>query len=1318
MAQECGACEDISGRVGGLHITVRKQSDGRVRLELCKTCKLYHCPFCQPSVYKPKAEYANVWTHVEIHRMRALKHGEFNIHVCQLKCRRERHFHCPYCPRTIMTRKHFERHMNNCVELQSLTRVKAAIPPSTPAQPVPAAGQRVILLVNLAAPLQQTVVMGQNPAPPKPFVKAESTSGQPPAPTQTKSTSRQPPASSEPPVSPTSGRPPGPPEPPAQPQSLADKRPVAPQSTSDKSPTPQKSTLGQCPSPAVVPPATAFQPAGLPDLPGQPTTPAVHSASPTDSPMKPPGQIHGAVRRKVKCPLCNLYLNPKNLRIHNLRKHLISERDMTAKNHLKSQCIDANNSVYAVAKAYKATAVPLHVIKQRLSSTNNMMCEEDRCKSVSDFRKRSNLPESQCPHLRSVDFCLTRANRVDLKPELLQELTVDKRIGKDMAAKCLNYRDIASQNGAPLVALVDLGGSHCLYLSVFEPNMSQCSKLGRLFVTFTLKGRIWHCVCSRGRVPCLHRCLAKWFLFQTKKDLLSSNAKQDAPMSPSELIGDSPAETSTGEEPLKQMAAYIYNQKKLPNMFPGDIDQLEPETRFPKHLVPSETVCQVCRGDVFLSEPVLITNKARVITLTGMTEDNSTLSRKCPDCQMVYRYQEWGEGLHNYNNHIILSLQLCMLLQNSIKIHAADGGVEVLERTVGVKSSCGLEVLQAYLHFEALTSHTCQSEVMMDLYRKGVFNMAGIEIKDLPESFTGEVNADDFWGSACLEIISSSLEARSPGYKSKLDDKLKEAAASAVSTSFSLAERKRLTKERTDECHRAVARFLVKGLHPVSTVESPWFREMTEMLNPKYCLPSRDQLTNKLIPSWFSAEKKSVIRELLHVSKAALTCDWWSSVNRDQYRTVSLHFITNGQMTHKVLRTNQVYDAQADTAVAEQVAAVLKEFGVGGKVVAMTVDNAFSVDRDIKKLKFRKLRCFAQILNGAAQKVYTSNTLVRWASKIRAAVVGMQSSSAAQAVLHEKQKLLNLPRRSLAIDVQAHWNSLYLMVERFVEQFSAIQAATTDPRIKPSVEKKRLETLSDDDYWKAEEFIRTMKPLYTSTLCVSADKNPSCSQIFPILKKLEAHFEPGDEDSLFTATLKEKVWADLSACYRDAATWKFLQESSAMDPRFKNSIDSDEIWSRVKTAAVRAATLREVSNSEEHRLLHEDSDEEYSNESLLPKRPRLTALEELFEEEDRALKSSASVENTLSIPERVQQEIQLYRKLPAIPTSQDALAWWWERRTTLALLSELSNSYLCVQASSTPGERVFSTAGDTMSQERAHILPEKVDMQIFLQKNC
>lgn len=79
---------------------------------------------------------------------------------------------------------------------------------------------------------------------------------------------------------------------------------------------------------------------------------------------------------------------------------------------------------------------------------------------------------------------------------------------------------------------------------------------------------------------------------------------------------------------------------------------------------------------------------------------------------------------------------------------------------------------------------------------------------------------------------------------------------------------------------------------------------------------------------------------------------------------------------------------------------------------------------------------------------------------------------------------------------------------------------------------RRLETLTEDDHRKAEEFIRIMKPLYTSSLCVSADKSPTCSQIFPILKKLEAHFETQDEDTLFTTTLKGKIWGDLSTYYK------------------------------------------------------------------------------------------------------------------------------------------------------------------------------------------
>ncbi|XP_033487830.1 uncharacterized protein LOC117260069 isoform X3 [Epinephelus lanceolatus] len=1235
MAQASGACceakwvrEHLSGSEEG-NFTVRRRSDGRIPVVLCKDCKLYHSPFCQPSVYKPKGDYARVWTHVEIHRMRALQHGEFNIHVCQLQCRGERHYHCPYCSKTIITRKQFESHMEKCLEMQrstttaAATGVQSAAPPCTPVQLATTVGQGTFLLLNVTAPFQQTIMMGQSPAPS---------------------------------------------EPPAQLKSTAN-------------PLVEKCASNQClaaPDCLIEPTITEGHPAAPSDL----SVSLDHPSTLTDNPVKETRKIFRTVVRKIKCPMCSLYLNKKNLRKHKLRKHFcqsISEKDITAKDHLRSQCIDSYNGVYAVAKSYKATAVPVHVIKKRSDSTHKMVCGEERCEAVSDFRRKSGLPSRQCPHLQSVDFCFTRARREDLKPCVLKELVSSKWIGKDMGAKCLNYHEQASQSKAPLVTLVDLGGSHCLFLSVFEPEVSQYSKLGRmLFVTYSVKRGLWHCECSQGRISCLHKCIAKWYLLQTKKELLTSDANQDAPLSLSEFMEDSPAETSsensTGtlyplkEDGLKQMAKYIYNQKKLPSEFPEDI-----------------------------------------------TQYNSTFFKQCPDCEMVYRYPEWSEGLHNYNDHIILSLQLCMLLQKSIENHTAvDGVVEVLERTEGVKSPCAIEVLQAYLHFEALTSHNCLSVVMMDLYQKGVFNMAGFEITGLSESSIGEVNAEELWDSVCMGIIRSSLVARRSSDVSTSEDNLKEAATSAVTTLLIPAARKRLTKQRTEECHKAVTRYLVKELHPLSTVDSSWFREMAKMLNPKYQLPSRDQLMNTLMPSWYSVEKNHVIKELLQVSEAAVTCDWWTSFAQDRYLTVTLHFIIKGQMRHKVLRTKPVYDVQADTAVAEQIGGILEEFGVRDKVVAVTVDNGSSMDVAIKKSQFRKLGCFAQILSLAAQKVYFSITVTRWASRIRAVVVWIKRSSTAQTVLREKQQLLNLPQHYLVLDVRTRWGSFYLMIERFAEQYAAIQATITDPQIKQSVE--RLETLTDDDHQKAEELIRIMKPLYMSSLCVSADKSPTCSQIFPILKKMTANFETQDEDSLFTASLKEKARDDLSACYkmmilgssyRSRAPWIQGSRTESTQMRFGTECKMLRLQPQQRCQIRRNTNFG--MRTEMLRM--------YLSKTSIQMRQRLTGLEELFEDEDRALKSITEAEKT-PIAERVQQEIQLYRSLPAVPTSEDALAWWWRRRDSLPLLSQLSNSYLCIQASSTPRERVFSTAGDTISRERSHILPEQADMQIFLQKNC
>ncbi|XP_049922962.1 E3 SUMO-protein ligase ZBED1-like isoform X2 [Epinephelus moara] len=129
-----------------------------------------------------------------------------------------------------------------------------------------------------------------------------------------------------------------------------------------------------------------------------------------------------------------------------------------------------------------------------------------------------------------------------------------------------------------------------------------------------------------------------------------------------------------------------------------------------------------------------------------------------------------------------------------------------------------------------------------------------------------------------------------------------------------------------------------------------------------------------------------------------------------------------------------------------------------------------------------------------------------------------------------------------------------------------------------------------------------------------------------------------------------------------------------------------------------------------------ESEEEEENPPP-SKQSKKSPLEELFAEED-AMKRTSQERLMMSMEGRAEKEIQMYRETPPTITSSDPAAWFWTQKQTYPLLSCLAFSYLCVQASSTPSERVFSTAGNTICAERSRLLPEKADMIIFLNKNC
>lgn len=183
------------------------------------------------------------------------------------------------------------------------------------------------------------------------------------------------------------------------------------------------------------------------------------------------------------------------------------------------------------------------------------------------------------------------------------------------------------------------------------------------------------------------------------------------------------------------MVHYIMQKKGLPAQLPQHLVTGSRSLQdVPRQLMPKETSCVECAGH--LSEPMLITANAKLVTYTGVVDGFSTYCRVCSDCGLMYRYQEWSDGIHNFNDHILITLHLCIILRTSLQTHhSVSRAIEVLEQTENKTFPKKATILHAYMHFEALTSHNYSYScfkcgyyppvVVMDLHRKDVFNMPG-----------------------------------------------------------------------------------------------------------------------------------------------------------------------------------------------------------------------------------------------------------------------------------------------------------------------------------------------------------------------------------------------------------------------------------------------------------------------------------------------------------------------------------------------------------------------------------------------------------------
>ena len=89
----------------------------------------------------------------------------------------------------------------------------------------------------------------------------------------------------------------------------------------------------------------------------------------------------------------------------------------------------------------------------------------------------------------------------------------------------------------------------------------------------------------------------------------------------------------------------------------------------------------------------------------------------------------------------------------------------------------------------------------------------------------------------------------------------------------------------------------------------------------------------------------------------------------------------------------------------------------------------------------------------------------------------------------------------------------------------------------------------------------------------------------------------------------------------------------------------------------------------------------------------------------------------MPISERIDKELDFYTHSPNIDTDSCSLTWWKEEQKRLPLLAKVAKKYLCVCTTSVASERIFSTGGNVVSDNRTCTKPDMVNYLVFLSRN-
>ena len=251
-----------------------------------------------------------------------------------------------------------------------------------------------------------------------------------------------------------------------------------------------------------------------------------------------------------------------------------------------------------------------------------------------------------------------------------------------------------------------------------------------------------------------------------------------------------------------------------------------------------------------------------------------------------------------------------------------------------------------------------------------------------------------------------------------------------------LESKKKWNKDdsRTIEVHYKIGEMIAKDCQPIAIVNDKGFRDLIHLLEPRYPIPGRHFLSEKIIPSMYETARKVISDGLKKASFFSFTTDIWSTGEKT-FISCTAHCISkNFEQQVLLLHVSPFPENHTGENIEHMLKKMIKDFNIPDeKIHQICHDNASNMMRGVENIGYSSLCCFIHTTQLALKCISNQGSVKNLINKCRNIASHFHRSPKSCQMLADLQKTLDKERLVVIQDVTTRWNSTFFMLKRMLE---------------------------------------------------------------------------------------------------------------------------------------------------------------------------------------------------------------------------------------------------------------------------------------------